>query len=230
MQSWIKFQKMGAKYSPTEELGLSLIQGEHKKILSVGVSTAGFAEVRMALDDSERKIVATTLDEKGIEFTRDLVKKYGAENQIELRIEDISGDLSYENKSFNFVYARLVLHYLPKEKLKKALQNIFRLLTDAGELFVVVRSYDWESEVAGASYDTETGLTTYPTLDLENNVIKSSTRHLQTVGSISSFLREAGFTINSIELFSETIFGGYERVAKYRNRYPARLIAIYARK
>ncbi|MBP7740936.1 class I SAM-dependent methyltransferase [Candidatus Woesebacteria bacterium] len=230
MQNWINFKKDGAKYSPTEEFGLSFIGDEHKKVLSVGISTAGFAEVRMALDNPQRKIVATTLDEKGIEFTRQLVKKYGLENQIELKIEDISADLDYQDKSFDFVYARLVLHYLPKEKLTMALRNIHKILKDDGKFFVVVRSYDWESEVAGASYDSKTGLTSYPNFDNQNNIIKTSTRNLQTIGSITAYLQDAGFIINSIELFSETIFGGYERVNKKKNRLPANLIAIYAEK
>lgn len=198
--------------------------------MSVGISTAGFAEIRIALEDSERRIVATTLDEKGIEFSRKLINKYDLQNQVKLKIEDISSDLNYESQSFDFVYTRLALHYLPKKELKKALKNIFYLLKDGGEFFVVVRSYDWESEVSGSTYDDITGLTTYPTYDLENNVIKISTRHLHTVGSISSSLQRSGFSINSIELLLETIFSEYERIAEKRNKLPANLIAIHARK
>ena len=230
MKNWEFFKKDGAKYSPTEELGLSLLQLKHKKILSVGISTAGFAEIRMALEDYSRKIVATTLDEKGIEFSRDLVKKYNLEKQIELKIEDVSSDLTYENQSFDFVYARLVLHYLPKYKLKKALKNIFNLLKDGGEFFIVVRSYDWESEVIGATHDEATGLTTYPSYDSDNNVIKTSTRHLHTIGSISSYLQKSGFSIITTKLFSETIFGGYERIIEKKNRLPANLITIHVSK
>jgi len=59
MKSWINFLKDDAKYSPTEELGLSFITSSHENILSIGISTAGFAELRMALDSENRKITAT---------------------------------------------------------------------------------------------------------------------------------------------------------------------------
>ncbi|MDA1079194.1 MAG: class I SAM-dependent methyltransferase [bacterium] len=228
MKNWEDFKKDGAKFSPTEELGLSFFKPQHRRILSVGISTAGFAEIRIALEDSSRSIVATTLDVEGIEFSRDLVKKYSLENQIELKIEDIASDLPYETESFDFVYARLVLHYLPKDRLKKALKSIFGLLKDGGELFIVVRSYDWESEIIGASYDEESCLTTYPTYDSNNKIIKTSTRHLQTVGSISSYLKKSDFSINSVKLISETIYSGYERIAEQENRLPANLIAVHA--
>lgn len=230
MKNWDDFKNDGAKYSPTEEIGLKLLKPEHKRILSVGISTAGFAEVRMALEDLTRKVTATTLDEKGILFSKNLVKKYSLEDQIELKIEDISDDLDYQKPLFDFVYARLVLHYLPNNKLEKALQNIYSLLKNEGGFFIVVRSYDWESEVMGAMYDLETGLTTYPKYDENNQVIKTSTRRLHSVGSISSALKNAGFSINSIELVSETIFGGYERVTEKKNDQPANLIVLHARK
>ena len=230
MKDWTNFKKDNIQYSPTEEFGLSFIKDTHKKILSVGISTAGFAELRMVLDNSERKVIATTLDENGLDFTKDLLNKYGVEDKVELKIEDIASDLDYEDNSFDFVYARLVLHYLPKEKLRKSLKSLFRVLNKDGELFVVVRSYDWESEVPGAIYDIETGLTTYPTFDRENNHKKNATRHLHSVGSITAFLLEAGFVVNQIKLFSETIYGGYERADEKINKLPANLIALHVGK
>lgn len=138
MKSWHVLKKDGAQYSQSEEFGLSLIKKQHQNILSVGISTAGFAELRMALDDDRRKIIATTLDGHGLEFTRNIIQQYSVNDKVELRIEDVSGDLDYKPASFDFVYARLVLHYLEKEKLQKALQNLYRILRPAGEMYVVV--------------------------------------------------------------------------------------------
>ena len=230
MKTWLHFIADGAQYSPTEELGLSLITQQHQRILSVGISTAGFAEVRMALDDPQRTITATTLDQNGLGFTQALVDTYSLTDQIELKVEDVSSELEYTADQFDFVYARLVLHYLPKEALKKALKNIHKILKTGGEFFIVVRSYDWQSEVSGAVYDIETGMTTYPWFDSQNNVVKQSTRQLHSVGSITSFVTEAGFKIHFVELFSETIFGGYERTAEKRNKLPAKLIALHVSK
>lgn len=230
MKTWTDFTQDGAQYSPTEELGLSLITQDYKNILSIGVSTAGFAEVRMALDEPQRTIVATTLDEEGLKFSEKLIEKYSVENQVRLKIEDIASELEYGDAQFDFVYARLVLHYLPKEALRKALKNIHRVLKMDGEFFIVVRSYDWASEVPGSVYDIETGMTTYPSFDSQNQVIKESVRYLHSVGSITSFVKEAGFNIKFIELFSETIFSGYQRVAENRGKLPAKLIALHVGK
>ncbi len=81
----------------------------------------------------------------------------------------------------------------------------------------------------GATHDDATGLTTYPSFDSNNNDIKTPTRHLHTVGSISTYLQKSGFSIISTKLFSETIFGGYERIIEKKNRL-ANLIAIHVSK
>jgi len=225
-----KFALDGAQYSPTEEFGLGLINDEHKQILSVGISTAGFAEIRMAIEDPQRKIVATTLDKNGLEFSKKLIKKYKVDKQLELIIQDISSQLPYKSEFFDFIYARLVLHYLPKKDLKKALKNIYKILKNNADFYLVVRSYDWESEVMGATYDNNSGITTYPNFNDKNQIFKTSERHLQSVGSISSFLTEAGFKIGLIRLFSEIIFSGYIREKNEKNKLPAKLIAIHAKK
>lgn len=70
-----QFAQDGFQYSQTEEYGLSLLTAAHKRVLSIGISTAGFAELRMLLAEPERTVVATTLDPNGLEFTRQLLEK-----------------------------------------------------------------------------------------------------------------------------------------------------------
>ena len=82
----------------------------------------------------------------------------------------------------------------------------------------------------GATHDDATGLTTYTSYDSNNNDIKTSTRHLHTVGSISSYLQKSRFSIITTKLFLEIIFGGYERIIEKKNRLPANLIAIHVSK
>ena len=71
-------------FSISEVNGINLVNGNMKNILSVGISTNGNAELEM-LNRCNGKIIATTLDEKGIEKTRDIVKS----NNLEERIDKI---------------------------------------------------------------------------------------------------------------------------------------------
>ncbi len=216
------------KESESENDGLALIQSTALNIYSPGISTGGFTEITMALDNPNRKIIATTLDEKGIQETEKLVAQYGVESQITLKLEDVSQPLPYEDESFDFVYARLVLHYLPKIQLQAALAELNRILKPEATLFVVVRSFDWESEVPEKVTDPETEVTSYPEYDDAGYVIKTVQRNLQTVESITRYLTRAGFKIDQIKELQETIYGGYLRIRP--NRLPSNLIEVVARK
>lgn len=69
------------KESQTENNGLALIDETMLSVYCPGVSTGGFAEISMALDNPNRKIVATTLDEQGILESATLVQKYSVSHQ-----------------------------------------------------------------------------------------------------------------------------------------------------
>lgn len=228
MHSWRFFIKDGIQYSQSEEWGLSFLRNQHKNIYSIGISTEGFSEIRMALDNSERKIIATTIDKKGILRTKELVDKYSVNNQIELKIEDISKNLPYNSDSFDFIFARLVLHYLDDKSLINALKSIKRIIKDNGSFIVIVRSYDWESEVSGALFDPSTGFTTYPNINDKGEIFKYSTRRLHTVGSISSYLEKFGFMIKDLEMFTEYIYLDYERKPSNKHLFPSKLIGLHA--
>jgi ubiquinone/menaquinone biosynthesis C-methylase UbiE len=126
----------------SEDNGLEILSSKDQKIYSVGISTGGVAEMRMALSSPERHIIATTLDAKGAAFVRDRVAKSGLSKQIEIKIENVAKKLPYADGYFDYIYARLVLHYLSKIDLQYALRELYRILASDGKLFVVVRSLD----------------------------------------------------------------------------------------
>lgn len=69
-------------YSRSEENGLRLLKDTDLQILSVGVSTGGVAEVRMAQSaDPKRHIVATTVDDKGAADAKTTLKKKALVNK-----------------------------------------------------------------------------------------------------------------------------------------------------
>ena len=73
------------KPSESEKHGIDLIREKDINILSVGISTAGSAEIEMTKKNPSSHIVATTIDEEGLEFTRNIIEQYGLESRIELK-------------------------------------------------------------------------------------------------------------------------------------------------
>lgn len=151
------------KPSESEKHGIDLIREKDINILSVGISTAGSAEIEMTKKNPSSHIVATTIDEEGLEFTRNIIEQYGLESRIELKIEGVSTKLPYSDEHFDFIYARLVLHYLDNQRLKQTLKEIKRILKKDGLFYIVVRSRnEWEAKLEGTTYDETTGITRYP--------------------------------------------------------------------
>jgi SAM-dependent methyltransferase len=196
-------------YSPTEKYGLGLLTEADKSVLSVGISTAGAAEIQMAQRLSERRIIATTIDRSGVGLAKDAVKNAGVSDQVEVRLEDIASDLPYADETFDFIYARLVLHYLPKQQLEKAVQNIARVLRDSGKLFVVVRSTDClEAKDPKSLYDSTTCMTTYHTIDHPD---VTASRYFHSDASIKDVLTRHGFVIDELTHVKEALAFGFER-------------------
>lgn len=216
--------------SISEINGIELVNEKDLNILSVGISTAGNAEIEMAKRNPKTHIIATTIDENGIKLTREAIIKQGLEDRIELKIEDISEKLEYSNDYFDYVYARLVLHYLDNEKLKNALSEIYRVLKRNGKLYVVVRSINaWEAKLDGSSYDEKTGLTKHPDLrTYGTDNVKYCYRRLHSKESIKEFLEEAGFKIEHIKEYEEYLSVDYNR--KQINEKPSELIEVLAKK
>lgn len=208
--------------SKSEASGLSYLKSTDLKVLSVGISTGGAAEINMAKQSSPRHIIATTIDEKGLEITSSKVEELGLSNQISLKIEDISEPLTYKENYFDYIYARLVLHYLNREKLNSTLISLHRVAKKNARLFVVVRSdQSPEAQQEDNIYDTESGLTTYKTADG-----KKLTRYFHSVASISSAIENAGWEIINKEQYDEKLNAAFDRKGFWVENNVIEILAI----
>lgn len=218
------------KPSKSEENGINLITANDLNILSIGISTAGSAEIKMAEKNHNSHIIATTIDKEGLNYTKNIIEQYGLSDRIETKLEDVSEKMPYNDEFFDFVYARLVLHYLDNENLTNALKEIKRVMKKHGRLYIVVRSRDeWEAKLEGASYDENTGITKYPKYDtLGTDNVEYLYRRLHTVDSLSSFLVAEGFDIKYIKEYKEQSYKDYKRTEKVK--YPNSLIECLCEK
>lgn len=197
--------------SISEEHGLEALPKEALRIYSVGVSTAGAAEIRMVQADPRRHVIATTIDDAGVAATRKFIRESGFDKQIEVRNEDVSQPLPYPDDEFDYVYARLVLHYLTRQQLQAALAEMRRTLKTGGRLFVVVRSTDnLDATTNAISYDEKTGMTTHITKPNED-VSEKRQRFFHTKESISEFVRDAGFKVEQTSQYDEKLFHDFDR-------------------
>ncbi len=192
--------------SISETNGINFLSPTDKNIYSVGISTAGSAEIKMAQSDRKRHIIATTIDPKGAEYTMQQFKELGLLDQIEVNIEDVSKPLPYPTCHFDYIYARLVLHYLDKDALASALTELYRVLRKQGKIFIVVRSVDCvETSDKTARFDAATGLTTY-SLGGE-----SYSRYFHSQESIKEALSLAGFSIVHMDIYKEQLCEDFYR-------------------
>lgn len=218
------------KPSISENNGVKLIKDTYKSILSIGVSTAGCAEIEMAKRAPNSHIIATTIDKEGLEFSKNIIKEKGFSERIELKLEDVSEKMPYIDNYFDFVYARLVLHYLENNKLEKALKEIKRVLKVEGLFYIVVRSRnEWEARLEGVTYDEVTGITKYPVYStLGTNNVKWLYRRLHTIESLQEFLERADFKIKYIKEYQEECYKDYKRTEKVE--YPNTIIECLVQK
>lgn len=218
------------KPSKSEKHGIELITENDLNILSIGISTAGSAEIKMAERNPNSHIIATTIDKEGLDYTKNIINQYGLADRIETKLEDVTKKMPYNDEFFDFVYARLVLHYLDNASLKKALKEIKRVMKKYGKLYIVVRSMDeWEAKLDGTTYDKETGITKYPKYDtLGTDNVEYLYRRLHTVDSLSSFLVTEGFNIKYTKEYKEQSYKDYKRTEKVK--YPNSLIECLCEK
>lgn len=201
-------------FSESERRGIEYLNDTDLTIYCPGISTGGVAEIKMVLNNPSRRVIATTIDSEGIDSVESTLKTMGLQDRIEVKHEDVSEPLPYDDETFDYIYARLVLHYLPRQKLHAALQELNRVIRPKGRLFVVVRSKDDpDTKIQGTTYDPETGLTTYPWMDEAGNIHpdKPVSRYFHSQESISEHLREAGFTINKLVQHDEQLYLDFGR-------------------
>lgn len=209
--------------SISEDNGLANIQSQDEHIYSVGISTGGLAEIRMASASPARQIIATTIDQEGARFAQKQIDDAGFSDQITVKLEDAAEPLPYANDSFDFIYARLVLHYLNKQSFMKALHEFYRVLKEGGRLFIVVRSADCRAaRDKDSTYDPETGLTTY----LFNG--RLTQRCFHTEESLEKALTSTGFQIEYIKAYEEYLCADFQRAEPAQ--YPDALLEVLVTK
>lgn len=194
------------KESISESNGINFLSKTDQLIYSVGISTGGQAEMRMAQKNPKRHIVATTIDQEGAEFAKKRIIEEGFSGQIEIKIEDVSQPLPYPDEYFDSVYARLILHYLPIDKLNFSLSELYRILRKRGKMFIVVRSVECpEARDITAKYDPSTRLTTYSSGSHEYS------RYFHSRESITKHLSLARFTIRHVAAYQEQLCVDFQR-------------------
>lgn len=209
--------------SISEDNGIAFLKPDDLKVYSVGISTGGHAEIRMAKLNSSRSIIATTIDREGAKFAESTIEEKGLSKQIIVKIEDVSTPLSYADHSFDFCYARLVLHYLSKIELKRALDELNRILKAYGRLFIVVRSAEClAAKSPNALYDPLTGFTTSES----SGIIYR--RYFHTEDSIRKHLMSSKFSISHIKSYDEHLCEDFQRTKL--SAYPDALIEVLATK
>ncbi len=203
---------MKTSTSISEDHGLEALPNDALSVYSVGVSTAGAAEIRMAQANPRRHIIATTVDEQGVADSQAMIKQQGLDGQIEVKLEDAAEKLPYDDDSFDYIYARLVFHYLTKQQLPAALAELRRVLKPGGKIFIVVRSTTNidASPPRASHYDDHTGLTTYTTRP-NTELAEVRKRFFHTPESIAQYVQDAGFSITHQEQYDEHLFHDYAR-------------------
>jgi ubiquinone/menaquinone biosynthesis C-methylase UbiE len=216
------------KYSKSEKRGLKLLNSNMEKILSIGISTGGSAEIAMAKKCPNAKIIATTIDEKGLAFSVEKLSNFKEFNQIDVRIEDVSKSMPYEDNNFDFIYARLVLHYLTKQQLEKVLKEIHRTLKPNGILFIVARNNkEWEiaKKEYIIEYDEETNMTTYYVQGRKEETAK---RQCLSEEQLESLINKYNLKIKRIKSYKEKLYTDYERTRKNRSKKANYLTEVVA--
>ena len=216
--------------SISEKNGLELIEENDLNILSIGISTSGSAEIKMAKKNPNSKIIATTIDEKGINIVKEIIDKENLNNQFEVKLEDVTKKSNYPDNYFDYIYARLVLHYLNNKDLENALEELNRVLKPNGKIFIVVRSTNaWEAKLDGTTYDEETGLTKHPDIRTYGTPdVKYCYRRLHTEESIKEFLEKANFRVKHTKVYDEYLSPDFDR--KNMNDKASELIEVLATK
>jgi SAM-dependent methyltransferase len=202
--------------SISEDHGLAILSDENLQIYSIGISTGGIAEIRMAHMNPKRHIIATTVDKEGVAFAQKYIAEQELGGQIEARVEDVTQrPLPYADDHFDYIYARLVLHYLSKQQLEATLPELRRILKPGGKLYVVVRSTDCPDAIRKeAQYDPETHLTIGDFTDEKTGRRYSYRRYFHTQGSICAYMTQANFNVVYTKTYDEHLFSDFMRTQK----------------
>jgi SAM-dependent methyltransferase len=201
------------RQSTSEENGLSLITTDDEVILSIGISTGLAAEIQMLGGDDKKQITATTLDPKGVEFAQKIIEENKLSDNLSAMLEDVSLPMPYSDQSFDYIYARLVLHYLDAKQLDNALAELRRVLKVNKKIFIVVRSNKCPDALRdNAKYDSTSRLTTCTVVDDKTGKERTYTRYFHTMESIRDHVVNAGFRIIKTDQYDEQLYVDFERI------------------
>lgn len=210
--------------SITENNAINLFDKiEFDSIKSIGISTAGFIEGYYA--SKGKKVVATTLDNDGIEYMKSILNNINGYNNIEYRCEDASKISKDPDNSFDILYSRMCLHYLTDEELSVALSDCYRILKPNGIFFIALKSAnDRMAKSSNSKIDEKTGLTVVSDYQLYAN----QNRRFHTIESISEAVQKPGFKMESVIELKERLCKDWER--KVLSDSDATVIQLIARK
>ena len=195
--------------SKSEERLLKYITDKDLDCLHVGLSTGWFWELISAKMNLNRKIIGTTIDKKGLEFSENLFRQNWVSDQIEIKLEDVTTVGIYENNQFDIVYARLVLHYISKYEIQKTVDELYRITKEWWKLLVVVKSVNnaWKH----TTYDDKAGLHISTYYDAKGDITWVGKRYYHSEETIRNTLESSWFTVSSIESYDEKLCKDYSR-------------------
>jgi len=230
--SWLELSKAKSSMEdlsrqlalPTSEVDvevLARLRPSVRSIYSAGISTAGLFEIAAMRSDKHRTVVATSIDVDGLEFTKtkceDAKAHMGSSalDGLTVRFEDFTGPLSSDPRSFDLVYSRLALHYLPPDARRSAIQNLSSLVRSGGAMAIAVRSTasiqlpNGELRPHVKSWDPKTSNIEYWAPD---GGVLSQTRYLVSASEIAADFKASGIELTQpIEARLETTFADYQR-------------------
>lgn len=193
--------------SISEDRGLALLTIDDLNVLSLGISTAGIAEIRMAEQHPKRHIIATTIDEKGILFTKGIIEQHGiSDEQIELKNENVTKPMPYDDNSFDFIYSRLCLHYVDDNDMKSALKEIKRVLKPNKKIFIALQSLESLKKLKDPIFIKETGMTRYV-----RGIDEVRYRRFYSQDDFREVVKDSGLKIISMCEYMELTCSDYER-------------------
>lgn len=166
----------------------------------------------------------------GLEFARKVIEENELSYQIDTLLQDVTEPLPYLDNSFDYIDARLVLHYLTEEELIiNTLDQLHRVVKPGGRLFAIVRSTEsHDMRRPSVVTDPETKLTTYTFTDPSTGKAKTFRRFFHTEESIQGYCEDAGFRTDYVESYQEQIYVDFMR--KHLASEPDEVIELMATK
>ncbi len=94
----------------------------------------------MLLADNDYEPYGVDYSANGVKYTKELLKQKGFQHYVDNIIQCSCESLPYDNDFFDGVISFGVLYYLSEEGIKKAVEEIYRVLKRSGKTIVVVRN------------------------------------------------------------------------------------------